>query len=267
MNLKIKFCGDFNLDKTLDCGQCFRWNKIGNFWSGVVSEHGAICRVENNVLNIDTSLDDVRFWINYFDISTDYDSIINQVKNMDEFIYRAISENIGIRILNQDIWEVICSFIISQNNNIKRIKKIIYSLCKFFGEYKNGIHTFPPPFKIAHLSIDELNVIKAGFRAKYILDAAKKVSSKEIDFDKIQKLNTNDASKILQKIDGVGPKVSSCVLLYGFHKLDSFPIDTWMKKVIFKFYKNTNQNYFGNYAGIIQQYLFLWSRNHPELFK
>jgi len=266
MSLKIKFCGNFNLDKTLNCGQCFRWYKVGDVWNGVVSGYAINCWVDNSELNIDSKLDDLNFWINYFDFDTDYGFILDNARKIDTVISRAISENSGIHVLRQEPWETICSFIISQNNNIKRISGIINSLCKNFGKYKSGIYTFPGADIISRLSIDDLDVIKAGFRAKYILNAAQKVSSGVIDFDKIHRLNTENASKKLQSIQGIGPKVASCILLYGFHKLDAFPIDTWMKKVILKFYKNMDQDYFGKYAGVIQQYLFLWSRNHPDLF-
>ena len=267
MSLKIKFYEDFNLDRTLSCGQCFRWYKIGNIWCSVVSGYKVACWTEDNILNIDSDFDNLNFWINYFGFDIDYSLVLSQIKKIDNIISNAVTENIGIHILRQEPWEVMCSFIISQNNNIKRISKIVSSLCENFGEHKNDIYTFPSAYVISRLSIDDLSVIKAGFRAKYILDVAKKVSSKNVDFSEIQNLSTEKASKILQNINGIGPKVSSCILLFGFHKLDSFPIDTWMKKVVSKFYKDFNQNYFGEYAGIIQQYLFLWSRNHPELFK
>ena len=264
--MNIKFYDRFDLDKTLDCGQCFRWNKVGDSWSGVVNGKSVIARFSNDTLKIESDLCDLRFWENYFDLRTDYVTIINDLSKIDNILERSIDKNVGIHILNQDPWEVLCSFIISQNNNIKRIKGIIDRLCKNFGDCLNGVYSFPNAQRVSLLNLDDLSVIRAGFRSKYILEASKFVCSKEFDFDEIYKLDTISSMKILQRIKGIGPKVSSCILLFGFHKLDSFPIDTWMKKVMSKFYKGKSPDYFGKYAGIAQQYLFMWSRNNKDIF-
>ena len=264
--MNIKFYDRFDLDKTLDCGQCFRWNKVGDGWHGVVNGKSVIARFSNDTLKIESDLCDLRFWENYFDLRTDYVTIINDLSKIDNILERSIDKNVGIHILNQDPWEVLCSFIISQNNNIKRIKGIIDRLCKNFGDCLNGVYSFPNAQRVSLLNLDDLSVIRAGFRSKYILEASKFVCSKEFDFDEIYKLDTISSMKILQRIKGIGPKVSSCILLFGFHKLDSFPIDTWMKKVMSKFYKGKSPDYFGKYAGIAQQYLFMWSRNNKDIF-
>ena len=173
----------------------------------------------------------------------------------------------GIRILHQDHWEALCSFIISQNNNIPRIKKIIEALCSAYGDViyidENGknYYSFPSPEKILEAGEKKIFELKTGFRAKYIIDAARKVSSGEISFEEIEKASTDEAMKILCKICGVGPKVASCVLLFSFRKYDCFPIDVWVKKILDKYYPDfTGKEYFGEYAGIAQQYLFYYER-------
>ncbi len=264
--MKIQFDGYLSLDKTFECGQCFRWSKVGNVWSGVVRGSLAFVSLNENTLCVDSNIKNVDFWRNYFDLNTDYVEITKSLINLDPMLCKAVSENLGIRILRQEPWEVLCSFIISQNNNIKRIRVIVDRLCKNFGSCFGEIYAFPSVEKISSLSIEDLDVIKAGFRSKYILDAARCVCSGKVNFDDIRKSKTSHAEEILRQISGVGPKVAKCVLLFGFHKLDSFPIDTWMNKVISKFYDDKTVDYFGKYAGIAQQYLFMWSRNNKNIF-
>ena len=124
---------------------------------------------------------------------------------------------------------------------------------------------FPKVEKISSLSISQLEPIRSGFRAKYILDAAKKVASGEIDFDQIEKLDYLEAKNLLMKIHGVGPKVADCVLLYGFHKLEAFPMDVWMKKIMNKFFKDKSPEFFGEFAGVAQQYLYHYTRSNPQI--
>lgn len=264
--MKIEFDGYLNLDKTFECGQCFRWSKNGDTWSGVVAGSLASVNLNENTLSVESDIKDVGFWRDYFDLNTDYVEITKNLINFDSILCKATSENLGIRILRQDPWEVLCSFIVSQNNNIKRIRVIIDRLCKNFGSRFGEIYAFPSVEKISSLSIEDLDVIKAGFRSKYILDAAKCISCGKINFDDIYISETARAEEVLRQISGVGQKVARCVLLFGFHKLDSFPIDTWMNKVISKFYADKTVDYFGKYAGIAQQYLFMWSRNNKNIF-
>ena len=149
------------------------------------------------------------------------------------------------------------------------IKKIIKSLCDLFGDKieNSKEKSFPSSEVISKLNLEDLEPIRSGFRAKYILDAARKVSSKIVDFKKIENLDYIDAKNELMKIKGVGPKVADCVLLYGFHRLEAFPEDVWIKRVMNKFFKNESPKIFGEYAGIAQQYLYHYSRMHPEILE
>ena len=267
VDMKIKFYGSLDLDKTLDCGQCFRWFKKDRIWNGIVDGRQVSVSLEgSNILNIESDICDVSFWSEYFDLDTDYVKITKSLIDLDPILCKAVSENMGVRILKQEPWEVLCSFIISQNNNIKRIKRIIGRICKNFGSCSDGVYSFPSVEKIASLSIDDLDIIKSGFRSKYILDAAKCIVDEKVKFSDIYNSDVVYSEQILRKINGVGPKVARCVLLFGFHKLDSFPIDTWMNKVLSQFYSDKTVEYFGKYAGVAQQYLFMWSRNNKNIF-
>ena len=257
----------FDLDKSLSCGQCFRWFKKSDYWTGVVNKFPVSAHLKNETLTIESDLNDLDFWLNYFDLNFDYECACTVLSNCGETISKAINENFGIHILNQDPWETLCSFIISQNNNIPRITNIISRLCNLFGDKPYGVSSFPRPEIISSLNIHDLSHIKAGFRAKYILDAAKCIVSSRISLDIVKSMKTNDAIKYLQTIYGVGPKVASCTLLYGYHKLDCFPIDTWMRKVLSKFFQNFDYQSFKGYQGLAQLYLFNWSRSHPEYFQ
>ena len=163
-------------------------------------------------------------------------------------------------MLNQEPWETLCSFIISQNNNIKRIKGIISRLCENFGENKGGFYTFPTAEKIAALTLEDLSVLRSGFRAKYILDAAKKVSSGEVELKKLKDAPTDGARDELMKITGVGPKVADCVLLFGLEHADAFPKDVWIKRAMQVLFDGELPECAKPYAGITQQYIFLYAR-------
>ena len=256
-----------DLNKTLDCGQCFRWYKKHDRWVGAVNGHSVIARMKNGYLEIESSLENKKFWEFYFDAYFDYSK---EQENFYKFgfpLNEAIKENCGIHILNQDHWETLCSFIISQNNNIPRIKLIIERLCKCFGDYNNGCYSFPSPKVISSLNnIGELSAIKAGFRAKYILDSARCISDSKIDLEKLEIMGSEEAINKLQIINGVGPKIASCTMLYGYHRLDCFPVDTWIRKVLAKFSNNLNYEQLGDKRGLAQIYLFSWSRSHPEYF-
>ena len=180
-------------------------------------------------------------------------------------IFSAMERAGGIRILRQEPWEALCSFIISQNNNIPRIKKIIRALSEKYGEaftaFGETYYAFPTPEALSAAGEDELKSCGTGFRARYILDAAKKVSSGEIDFSVIQSMDDEEAAKYLMTICGVGAKVAACTLLYGFHRTAAFPIDVWIKRVLDKYYPGgIDISSLGAYAGIAQQYLFYYER-------
>lgn len=270
-SVTLKNLKNFDLGQTFDCGQCFRFKQISEnkFQTVAYKKVLKIIQNENEIIFENTSKSDFEnIWKNYFDLETDYGVIWKELSRISPVLSAAYEFAPGIRILRQEPWETLCSYIISQNNNIPRIKKIIAKFCELFGARINeNEFSFPSAERVATLKLEDLAPIKSGFRAKYILDAAKKVSSKEINLEDIGSLPLDDAMKILMKINGVGPKVASCVLLYGFHRFEAFPMDVWMKKVMNTFFQNKNIEIFGKYAGIAQQYLYNYSRAKAnELF-
>ncbi len=257
---------DFDLAETLDCGQAFRWEKVDeNKFRGFLLDKPLVISKENDeFVFYDTTENDFNnYWIEYFDLKTDY-TILKKNFSEDETLKNACEYASGIRLLKQDKWEALCSFIISQNNNIPRIKGIISRLCENFGEEKSFGYTFPTAEKLAKLTVEDLAPIRAGFRARYILDAAKKVSEGEIDLENISKLPLDEAREELKKICGVGTKVADCALLYGMYRLEFFPVDVWIKRVLEKYYPNGLPDCILGYEGIAQQYLFHYVRNLSE---
>ncbi len=246
---------DLDLDETLDCGQAFRWERTGG-----KEYHGFML---NTPLTVSAEKDFFRFcetdedtfvnvWIPYFDLETDY-SEIKRILSEDSALSKACAYAGGIRILRQDSWEALCSFIISQNNNIPRIKGIIGRLCEMYGGF--------PDFKDMNgISPDDLAPLRAGFRAKYIADCVRKLNGGEIILEDIRNLPTEEIRKILMTIKGVGPKVADCAMLYGMYRIDCVPMDVWMKRVMEQFYPNGFPEFVLPYAGIAQQYLFHYMR-------
>ena len=253
----------FNLALSVDCGQSFRWteNSDGSFHGIVFNRCIDIIQNETKTIFYNTTKEEFEnLWIDYFNLKRDYESLCRSFD--EENLRKAVSEFYGIRILKQDPWEAICSFIISQNNNIPRIKGIIARLCENFGEKINeNDYSFPSFEVIANLSESDLAPIRAGFRNKYIIDAAKKLASGEISIEKIYEMPIEEARKELMKIKGVGPKVAECALLYGFGRDEAFPIDVWVKKILAELYPDGLPECIRGVEGIAQQYLFHWRRN------
>ena len=266
-NILVTNLKDFSLPEILDCGQCFRWQPDeNNIWNGVAfGKKLSIKQIsENEFLFIGTNLEDFKnIWINYFDLDTDYNKIKNIISS-DKIMSEAVKYAPGIRILRQESWETLCTFIISQNNNIKRIRGITEKLCKEFGEEVDGIYTFPTAERLAKLTLEELEPLKSGFRAKYILDAAQKVSDGTVNLDEISKMSYEDAKNYLRQIKGVGPKVADCTLLFGFYRLEAFPEDVWIKRAMKTFYPEGLPENLLEYRGIAQQYLFHYARTKED---
>ncbi len=259
----IKNADNFDLAQTLDCGQAFRWNKDQNgVWSGIA--FGKFIRLYREgcdiVIENSNEQDFKKYWYHYFDLGRDYSEIITSVSR-DKTIKAAAEFGSGIRLLNQDSWEALCSFIISQNNNIPRIKGIIERLCESFGDKIDGGYTFPTAEKIASLNVEDLGVIRSGFRAKYIIDAAQRVASGEIDLEALKDTDYNTACDTLMTIKGVGPKVADCVLLYGLGHIEAFPRDVWIKRALTELFDGNLPDCALPYAGIVQQYIFYFIRN------
>lgn len=261
-------CPDcFSLENTLFCGQAFRWREReeGVYYGTVKGRTVTVFKENENIVFLGTDERDFKeIWVPYFDLERDYVKITDTFRE-DKYINEALDSFYGIRILHQEPWEALCSFIISQNNNIPRISGIIDRLCSSFGEKNaDGEYGFPSAEKIASLKEEELSVLRAGFRNKYILDAAKKIAGGEILIEEIKNMPIEEARSELMKIKGVGPKVAECTLLYGFGRLEAFPVDVWVKRIMAELYGEGLPECTKNYEGIAQQYLFHWRRNRKE---
>lgn len=259
---------NFDIVKTFECGQCFRWNKnpdgsfAGIIDSSVITVYQQNDKIIFKNLDINIHCDKIK---KYFDLDRNYEKINHDISCL-YFISDACKYSQGIRILKQEPFETLISFIISQNNNIPRIKKIINRLCEKFGKKICGeYYSFPKIEDLSNISIDDLSELKCGFRDKYIIDAINKIKNREIILDDIYNMDVDTARKKLMEIKGVGNKVADCVLLYGFSKTDCFPTDTWIKKTMATFFKNGLPEIKKEYLGIIQQYIFYYVRNNKDI--
>lgn len=269
---------DFNIKHIFECGQCFRWKQEENeSYTGVAK--GKILNVEEKGDKIylnNTNLEDFNnIWHDYFDLGTNYTEIKNKLKEMDEYLDKATDFGWGIRILKQDQWEMLISFIISSNNRIPMIQKAIDNLSKKFGEFigeYNGkeYYAFPTPQELSRASKEEIRACQTGFRDKYIKSTADAVANNNDNVYGYSMLDTEQCRKELLKFNGVGPKVCDCISLFGMQKYDTFPVDVWVKRVMQEFYVDEDMSLpkirayaldkFGELAGFAQQYLFYYAR-------
>lgn len=246
---------DFDLDETLDCGQAFRWERTGEkAYHGFRLNKPLDIYAERDyfVLKNTSEKDFINVWADYFDLNTDYGEL-KRVFSEDSTLSSACAYAGGIRLLRQDSFEALLSFIISQNNNIPRIKGIIGRLCEKYGG-------FPSAEMLNGKTADDFSYLRAGFRAKYIEDCINKINSGEIMLDEIKEMPVAEARRSLMTIKGVGPKVAECALLYGMYRVECFPVDVWIKRVMERFYPNGFPKLAADYAGIAQQYLFHYIR-------
>lgn len=258
---------DISLDDTFGCGQCFRWSKKDGNWTGVAGSRVVTVNQQGDTLTFfDTPENEVRdFWVSYLDLGHDYSTIAEPFAS-DEYLTRAARYGRGIHILRQDPVETVISFIISSNNNISRISGIVDRFCALYGSsviYRGSeYHAFPTLQQLSLVTLDGLQPIRAGFRDKYILDAATKLSDGMTDIASLAAMDTADARKELMKIKGIGNKVADCVLLFGFARYEVFPKDVWIKRTMAQLYGDDfDEHRFGSNAGIIQQYFFHYARN------
>lgn len=285
--VKIEGTSLFDVGKTFDCGQSFRFDPVtdsshnlefagcayGKYIS--VAQDGSTLYIYNA-----TAKEYENVWRAYLGLDRNYGEINRDILSLSDnpALMSAVENASGIRILHQDPWEAICSFIISQNNNIPRIKKLVAALCRAAGDEidtslmsghiadahktaEGHFYSFPSPERVLSLGVSGLADIKTGFRAKYIFDAAEKMVEGKIDLEFLENADTEECIKHLCSVKGIGPKVASCALLFGFAKLDAFPIDVWIKKVMAKYFdKDFDPASLGEYAGIAQQYLFYYER-------
>ena len=264
--MRTRLCGAdaMNIEKTFECGQCFRWNADENgVYTGVAGGYAAVVEQTDDGVYI-TSDAPAELWREYFDLETDYESISSAFEG--EYLRTCVEYGRGIRILRQDSWEALCSFIISQCNNISRIKGIVERLCQSFGdrfEYEGReFYCFPTAQRIAVLEPDDLAVIRSGYRAEYIINAAKAVANGELDLEYLSGCDYREAIKSLRTVKGIGEKVANCVVLFGLKHMEAFPIDVWMKRALKEnFPPDFDPETLGKYAGLAQQYIFYYARS------
>lgn len=281
----LENCKSFELADIFDCGQCFRWN---------MEEDGSYTGIfGKNVLNVQKEKEKIIFngicdgnieeiVEKYFDLERNYEEIKEVLCKVDESMRISIEYGKGIRLLNQDLWEMTISFIISANNNIPRIKKIINNLAEKYGKeivYKNqSFYTFPTPEELKDVTVEEYRKLGLGFRDIRIFETVHMVLNKTVDLEKLKDVkSTLEIREQLLTLSGVGPKVADCILLFSdLKRLDAFPIDVWVRRVMNELYihnedenkvskkeiENIAKEKFGNIAGIAQQYLFYWKREN-----
>lgn len=273
---KVVLCNaeDFNIEEILECGQCFRFEKLGDMSYTIIAA-GRVLNIEQRgdtvTLYPCTAEEFESIWYDYFDLDTDYSAIKKKISNDD--VMRAATEYAkGIRILNQEPFECLLSFIISQNNNIPRIKGIIAKMAERYGTKCGDKYLFPTLAQLANADVDSLYELKMGFRAKYIFDAVQKLGSGEVDLNIADSLSTDELLNMLLKIKGVGQKVADCTMLFSMKRKEVFPTDVWIKRVMGQLYFGSDDvsieqihslanEKWGSLAGYAQQYLFYYARS------
>lgn len=269
---------DFDPKHIFECGQCFRWKDQGDGSYTSVAKGRVInvSREGDTIYLKNTNLEDFNnIWKDYFDLDTDYSKIKNELRNMDEYLEKATEFGWGIRLLRQDPWEMIISFIISSNNRIPMIQKAIKNLSREYGTYIGSYegedyYDFPTPQQLSKASIEEIRACSTGFRDKYIKSTTEEVIKNNDDVYSYRNLSTEDCIKELLKFNGIGPKVGDCIALFGMQKYDTFPVDVWVKRVMQEFYVEDDMSLpkirkyaidkFGDLSGFAQQYLFYYAR-------
>lgn len=274
--LIIEDIKDFNTTHIFDCGQCFRWNKEEDgSYTGVVS--GKVINVSKlgtKVIFDNLTLDDYHIVKDYFDLDTDYEKIKEKVST-DDIMKKAIDFGCGIRILNQDEWETMISFMISANNRIPMIKKVIENLSCKFGNFitsyrGRNYYSFPTPEQLAEAPVDKIIECKAGFRAPRIKEAAERFLNERDTIYDLKNKSYQEGLDYLKTYSGIGDKVANCILLFSMKQFDTFPVDVWVRRVMQTLYvdKDTSdkeirrfaEDKFGDFSGYAQQYLFYYAR-------
>lgn len=252
----------FALALTLDCGQAFRWHeKEQGVWQGVANNKAlTLSQIGDEVILYNTTLEDYqKIWKNYFDFDRDYDAILKSFLQ-DSLLRNTIQQYYGIRILQQDSWEALLSFVFSSSNNIKRIRSFLERLSCAYGEQlSESVFAFPTAQALANVPTEAFRSLGAGYRDKFLHDCAVKVANGTVNLAEIATLDLPQARQALMQIDGVGPKVAECALLFGFGRLDAFPVDRWITRVL-ECYPHGLPSCFAGFEGIAQQYMFHYAR-------
>ena len=260
----------FSLVNTFNNGQCFRWTQTGqDSFEGVAFGRALRLRQCRDGVAFACGREDFDLWREYFDLDTDYAGIQERYSR-DEAILPCVEAGAGMHLLRQELWEVLISFIVSQNNNITRIKGIIRRLCENYGRefeaYGQRFYAFPSAEELSAASAQQLEKLGLGYRADYVEKCAKTVCEQPLLLDNFREMNYNQAREALLNVRGIGPKVANCILLFGLRHLSAFPVDTWIHKAMISLYPecgSTNSQIeafaaerFGDNAGIAQQYIF-----------
>ncbi|SDJ94964.1 DNA-3-methyladenine glycosylase family protein [Natronincola ferrireducens] len=274
----IKDVKDFEPQHVFECGQCFRWTREedGSYTGVAFKQVINVKKVDNDLIILNTTKEDfIDIWMDYFDLTTDYGAIKERLTHGDHIMKRAVAFGNGIRILQQEPWETLISFIISSNNNIPRIKGAIELLCQRYGEYLGEFwgekrYSFPEPQVLAALRLEEITACGTGYRAPYIQHTSCQVIKALDEFMSLKKLDLQECQKKLMNYQGVGPKVAHCILFFSMGKMEAFPVDVWVKRIMEHLYFNKEtpagviqefaRERYGEYAGYGQQYLFYYAR-------
>lgn len=272
----IKGAVDFELKHIFDCGQCFRWNEEedGSFTGVTQGRAVRFIKEGNDVYIKGGKIEDKDLWIEYLDLCRDYGEIKDKL-SQDPVLCEAIKHGEGIRILNQEPFEIVISFIISANNRIPMIKRAVNKISREFGkkiEFEGReYYSFPEPAELSKASVEELKKCGCGFRAPYIVETTRKIADGSVDLYAIKNMNTDRAHNELIKLKGIGPKVADCILLFSMGKYDTFPVDVWVKRVMQYFYlapdvslkkiRDYGREKFQELSGFAQQYLFYYARD------
>lgn len=265
---------DFDLDIIAESGQCFRWQKQPDGSYTIISRDKVLdirCTDRKNVYSCTCDHREFdEFWYHYFDLHTCYREIRHRIPRSDVFLFDAARETRGIRILGQDPWEMLITFIISQRKSIPAIKKAVEAICLKAGRkiaVRKGevVYSFPDPGALSCLSMQELNECGLGYRSPYVYETARAIAGGRLDLDKIAAADDEILLQELLRMPGVGKKVANCVLLFAYHRLDSFPRDVWIERILEEYYPDGfDFERYRPYNGIMQQYMFAYFRNRAR---
>ena len=272
---------DINIRETINSGQIFLWENYDDEWFVIDGQDVII--VSQIPFELHTLSKNVK---KFFREDDKYEKILKEITK-DNIVKKAVSRYPGLRIIRQDPFQCCISFIVSSNSNIPNIRMRLQKLCRKFGTkvrfQKRDFYLFPEPKRLARATLQELKECKLGYRSKYVLDASRAIASGEIDLDELKKMKYEQAKELLLKLPGIGDKVADCIMLFSLEKLDSFPLDTWILKILQKYYSDSicidkksiskkryediHQNvleHFGKYAGYSQQFLYKMERDLNE---
>ncbi len=271
MNTFIFSTNDFDLKHTFDCGQCFRWEENEGVFTGVAGNFVGIFEKVGEEIRLKTNCPNEKFWIEYLDLDRDYAAIKKKV-SINPLMEKAVEYGKGIRILKQDFFECLISFIISQRASIPKIKSCVKKICENWGEeivFENEkYYSFPTPEMLKNVTEEDFRKIGTGYRAPYLVKCVNAVLTGEINEKDLLEMSTSSAREKVMSLYGVGDKVCDCVMLFSLKKYDLFPSDVWIKRVMCEYFasnekdaKKDGETLFGTLSGFAQQYLFYYRKN------